>query len=107
MPGPIYHVGGTAMCPHAGQVMVAGGFPRVLVAGMPVARLTDMTMVVGCPIVPPPLPPCTTVQWLVGAARVFAGGVPVLVQSSQGLGLNPAPAGPVTIIATQPRVVAI
>jgi hypothetical protein len=46
--------------------------------------------------------PCVTAQWIVGALRVFAGGVPVLLQDSQATCI---PNGtPVNIIVTQMRV---
>ncbi len=104
MPGPLYHVGAAAMCAHAGQVSVVASNPRVQVGGTPVAVLTDAAVIVctGQGVTPP----CTAVRWLLGATRVLANGVPVLLQTSAGIGLNPAPAGPITIVATQPRVVA-
>ena len=47
-------------------------------------------------------------QWLVPAARVTVMGQPVVLQTSNGLGLGPtqAPQGPVTVIVTQLRVTA-
>lgn len=108
MPGPLYHVGATTMCPHAAPAQTIASSQRVMVSGMAVAVLTDSTMIAGCPGIPPSgIPPCTKVQWLTGATRVLVNGLPPLLQSSTGLALNPAPAGPVTIVATQTRVVAL
>jgi len=109
MPGPVYQIGATAVCFHvSGQVNVIAGFPRVLLTGMPVARLTDTTLVVGClGVTASGIPPCTTVLWQGGGTPGAAGGGPGLLQTSAGVGLNPAPGGPVSILATQPRVVAI
>ena len=46
--------------------------------------------------------PCVTAQWIVGATRILAGGVPVLLQTSQAIC---APTGtPLNIILTQTRV---
>jgi len=109
MPGPVYHAGAVATCPHGGQVTPIPASPRVMVSGMPVAVLTDTTLVAGCPFVaPPPAQPCVLVRWLVGAARVTVMGQPVLVQTAVGLCQTPAqvPNGPPIIASTQPRVVA-
>ena len=40
MPGPYFHVGAVAMCPHGGQVTTVSANARVLVSGMPVALMT-------------------------------------------------------------------
>ncbi|HJP66971.1 MAG TPA: hypothetical protein VKA30_11795 [Actinomycetota bacterium] len=110
MPGPLYHVGATAMCPHAGPITTVSSNVRVLVSGMPVATLTDTSLVAGCPFVTPAgVPhPCVRVQWLTPAVRVLVNGQPPLTQASTGLCLaaDQAPQGPPVIVATQPRVVA-
>ena len=109
MPGPLLHVGATAICPHAGQVTIVSANPRVLVSGMPVAVLPDTTLVAACPFNVSGSPsPCVRVQWLTPAARVLVNGQPALLQTSAGLCLNPAqaPQGPPTVLVNQPRVVA-
>ena len=108
MPGPLYHVGATAICPHGGMVTTVSSNVRVLVSGMPVATLADTSLVAGCVFVVAGAPhPCVRVQWLTPAARVLVNGQPALLQTSTGLCLAPdqAPQGPPTIVATQPRVV--
>ena len=92
------------MCMHAGQAQPLTPFPRVLVSGMPVVTMASPYAIAGCPFVPPGgNGPCVTAQWVVGAVRVFAGGTPVLVQTSQAIC---APTGtPLNIILTQTRVV--
>jgi hypothetical protein len=108
MPGPLYHAGAVAICPHGGQVQTIPASPRVLVSGMPVAVMTDTSLVAGCVFTIGPKPsPCVRVQWLVPAVRVTSMGQPVLLQSSIGLCLSPeqAPQGPPTILSTQPRVI--
>jgi hypothetical protein len=111
MPGFLYHAGASALCPHGGQVMVFPVSPRVLVSGMPVATMTDPTVVVGCAFtVPPAKPqPCVQVRWLVPAVRVLVNGQPVLLQSSTGICQSPEqiPQGPPVIAATQVRVMGI
>jgi hypothetical protein len=110
VPGPIYHVGASAICPHGGQVTVISSNARVLVGGMPAATLADTYVVAGCAFtVPPGKPqPCVKVQWLVPAVRVLVNGQPVILQTSTGLCLSAEqiPQGPPVIVATQPRVIA-
>ena len=108
MPGFLYHVGATAQCPHGGQVVAVPTSPRVFVSGQPVATMANVTTVTGCPFtVPPGKPqPCVLVRWLVPAARVFASGQPVLLQTSVGIcqSADQIPQGPPIIAATQTRV---
>jgi len=72
------------------------------VGGQPVVTQTSAYSIAGCALTGTPNPPCATAQWVTAAARVRAGGVPVLLQDSQavcvptGTGLN--------VIATQLRV---
>jgi len=107
MPGFLFHVGATAICPHGGQVSVVPSSPRVLVGGQPVASLADTYLVAGCPFtVPPGKPqPCVTIRWLVPAARVMVGGQPAILQSSTGLCLSAEqiPQGPPNVVVTQQR----
>ena len=109
MPGPLYHVGASAICPHGGQVSVVSTNTRVLVSGMPVAILADTYPIAGCVFTLPngKPQPCVLARWLVPATRVFVNGQPVILQTSTGLCLSAEqiPQGPPTIIATQPRVV--
>lgn len=109
MPGPLFHVGATAICPHAGQVTTISTNARVLVSGMPVATMGDTFLVAGCAFtVPPGKPqPCIKVQWLVPAVRVLVNGQPAILQTSAGLCQSPEqiPQGPPTVIVTQPRVI--
>lgn len=109
MPGPLFHVGATAMCPHGGQVTTISTNARVLVNGMPVATMGDTYLVAGCAFtVPPGKPqPCIKVQWLLPAVRVLVNGQPVILQTSPGLcqSAEQIPQGPPIVAATQPRVI--
>ena len=108
MPGPLFHVGATAMCSHGGQVQTVSTNTRVLVGGMPVATVGDQFVVAGCAFNVSGTPhPCVKVQWLTPATRVQVNGQPVILQSTTGLGLagDQAPQGPPTIAATQTRVI--
>ena len=108
MPGFLFHVGASAMCPHAGQVSVVSTNTRVLVAKQPVATLGDTYLVAGCPFtVPGPKPqPCMKVQWIVPSVRVRVMGQFAILQSSVGLSQSAEqiPQGPPSIVMTQVRV---
>jgi len=108
MPGFLFHVGATAICPHGGQVTVIPSGPRVMVNGMPAATVADLCLVAGCAFtLPGPKPqPCVKVQWLAPSARILINGQPALMQTSTGLCLSAEqiPQGPPTIVMTQTRV---
>ena len=103
MPGFLLHVGATVLCMHGGQAQPTVPNPRVLVGGQPIVTQPAPYVVAGCPFVPPGgNGPCVTAQWIIGATRVFAGGAPVLLQTSQAVC---APTGtPLNIMVTQTRV---
>jgi hypothetical protein len=77
MPAPALHLGAVVMCSHAGQATPVAPFPRVLLSGQPAVTLSSPYVIAGCALTGTPNPPCATGQWLVGATRVLAGGVPV------------------------------
>jgi hypothetical protein len=78
--------------------------PAVTVEGMPTCVLSSPWVVAGCPLVPPPLPPCVTAQWVMGTTRVTSNGQPLLVQSGQAICI---PTGtPLIPVVTQTRVTA-
>lgn len=104
MPGFLLHVGATVLCAHGGQATPTAPFPRVTLSGQPVTTLGAPYTIAGCTMPPPSAGngPCVTGQWLVGATRVFAGGMPVLLQSSTSVC---APTGtPMSVVVTQTRV---
>jgi hypothetical protein len=84
MPAPILHLGATVLCSHAGQATPVAPFPRVMVSAQPVVTLTSPYAIAGCALTGTPTPPCVTGQFVMGAARVLAGGAPVatLISSS-------------------------
>jgi uncharacterized Zn-binding protein involved in type VI secretion len=104
----LFHVGASAICPHAGQISTITSNTRVMVSGQPVATIADTFMVAGCPFtVPGPKPqPCLKIQWLVPAARVLVNGQPAILQSSSGIcqSAEQIPQGPPNVVATQVRV---
>jgi len=103
MPGFLLHAGATVMCAHAGQAQPTQPNPRVMVGGQPVVTQATPYVVTGCPFAPPPgNGPCVSAQWITGATRVLASGVPVLLQDSQAMC---TPTGtPLTVTVTQVRV---
>lgn len=103
MPGFVLHMGATVLCAHGGQAQATVPNPRVRVGGQPVVTQPNPYLVAGCPFVPPAgNGPCVTAQWVTGAVRVLAGGVPVLLMDSQAIC---APTGtPLLILVTQVRV---
>lgn len=106
MPGFLFHVAASAICPHGGQVSTITTNGRVLASGQPVATLGDQFLVAGCAFnVSGVLHPCVKVQWLAPAARVLVGGQPAILQTSSGLcqAADQAPQGAPLVIATQAR----
>jgi len=110
MPGPLFHVGAVAMCPHGGQVTTISADTRVLASGMQVALATDQFMVAGCVFtLPSGTPqPCVTVQWTAPTARTLVNGQPAITALSTGICIaaNGVPNGPATVVSTQTRAVA-
>jgi hypothetical protein len=105
MPGFLLHVGATVLCAHGGQAQPTVPNPRVTLGGQPSVLLTAPYVVAGCPLVPPPSPPCVTAQWVVGTTRVTSNGQPLVVQSGQAIC---APTGtPLMPVAQQTRVTAV
>ena len=102
MPGYLLHVGATVLCSHGGQAQPTVPFPRVMVGGQPVVTQSAPYVVAGCPFPPASGGPDVTANWVTGATRVRAGGVPVLLQDSQAIAV---PTGtPLTVVMTQFRV---
>ena len=85
MPGFLLQVGATVICAHGGQAQPTVPNPRVLLSGQASVLMTAPYVIAGCPLVPPPLPPCVTAQWVTGTVRVTSNGQPLLVQSSQSV----------------------
>jgi hypothetical protein len=104
MPAPILHLGATVLCTHAGQATPLAPFPRVTLTGQPVVTIACPYAIAGCALTGTPNPPCVTGQWIVGAARVLAGGVPVATMLGSSTCI---PTGtPMLPVAAQARVLA-
>jgi len=104
MPAPILHLGASVLCSHAGQALPMSPFARVLVSAQPVVTLASPYAVAGCALTGTSTPPCLTGQFVVGAARVRAGGVPVATLAGSSVCV---PTGtPLLPVAAQARVLA-
>jgi len=105
MAGNLIQMGATVLCSHGGQANATVPNSRVLLGGAPSCLISSPWVVGGCPLVPPPLPPCVTAQWVTGTTRVMSMGQPLVVQSGQSLTV---PNGtPLIPVATQVRVSAM
>ncbi len=105
MPGFLFHVGAPTQCPHGGQGSTVSSNVRVKVMGQPVATVSDMTTIAGCPFTSGSNPqPCTQVQWITPAARVKVMGTPALLQTSPALCVFGAVPQGAPIISGQTRV---
>ena len=85
MPAPVLHLGATVLCSHAGQATPMTPFPRVTVSAQPVVTLTSPYAIAACALTGTSAPPCVTGQFVVGAARVLAGGAPITTLVSQSV----------------------
>jgi len=104
MPGFVLHQGAVVMCMHGGTAMATAAQPRVRVSGMPVSVTPLPWTVAGCPLASVPSPPCVTGQWLVGALRVRALGMPLVISTGTA---TCVPTGTGLIaVSQQPRVLA-
>ena len=104
MPAPILHLGATVLCTHTGQATPLAPFPRVTLSGQPLVTIASPYAVAGCALTGTPTPPCVTGQWLMGATRVLAGGVPVATLAGSSVCI---PTGtPMLALLAQTRVLA-
>ena len=104
MPAPILHLGAVVTCSHAGPAQPLSPFPRVLLSGQPLVTIASPYAVTGCALASTSTPPCVTGQWLTGAVRVLAGGVPVATMAGAS---TCVPTGtPMLPLTAQPRVLA-
>ncbi len=104
MAGPALHLGAVVTCSHAGPATPLAPFPRVLLSGQPVVTLSSPYAITGCALTGSGAPPCVTGQWISGAVRVLAGGVPVATMA--GTSTCIAPGTPMLPVSAQVRVLA-
>jgi hypothetical protein len=84
MPGFLLHVKQLTQCPHSGQITTTTTNTRVLMNGLAVATMSDVSTVAGCTFtVGQKVQPCIKVVWTGPSTKVFVNGQPVLLASSQ------------------------
>lgn len=100
MAGNSLTTGSTLQCPHGGRVAILG-FGPALAGGLPIATVSHLFVVIGCPL----SSPCATVTWQPDL-RVRTRQGATLSQTSAGMCVSGSgdPRGAVVILATQPRV---
>lgn len=101
---PILHLGATVMCMHAGSATATMPFPRVTLSGQPLVQTTTPYVIAGCSLSTSSGPFCATGQWIVGATRVLAGGLPVAIVG--GTAVCIATGTGMQAVATQTRALA-
>jgi len=97
--------GAKVICSHGGQATASTPNLRVTIEGQPTALISERWVVAGCPLVPPPLPPCVAGQWMTGTTRVTSNGQPLVVQL--GVAVSIPNGTPLIPIAVQSRVLAM
>ena len=118
MPGLMLHVGATSQCTHTAPATIGPGQTRVLASGLPVATVSSLITVAGCPFQIPigtgtKPQPCVKVQWTMVSARVQVMGQPVLLQPTPGPGsgicqsVEQIPQGQPVVTMLQTRVIAL
>lgn len=104
MPAPVLHLGATVLCAHAGQATPLAPNPRVLLSGQPAVTLATPYAIAACALSASGTPPCLTGQWMLGATRVLAAGVPLATLAGQS---TCVPTGtPMLPVLAQTRVLA-
>jgi uncharacterized Zn-binding protein involved in type VI secretion len=86
MAQPVLTITTPVLCQHGGKGQaILTSEPQVLIEGQPVVVLSNSYAINGCPLAPTGSPFCVLAQWIVGAVRVMANGMPVLLANSQAV----------------------
>ncbi|MCL4705837.1 hypothetical protein KJ068_11785 [bacterium] len=84
MPGFLLHENATVLCSHPpGQAKPTVANPRVKVSGQKIVTQASIYSITGCVLPPQSGGPCATAKWTSAAERVKAGGVAVLLTTSE------------------------
>jgi hypothetical protein len=102
MPGFLLHAGASVQCAHGGIAQPVDVEPRVIIDGQPVVTQPTVYLIAGCTLPPNAGGPCVAAEWLSAATRVFADGLPVLLQDSRSICAPPGT--PLKVSETQVRV---
>jgi hypothetical protein len=100
---PILTTTSVVMCPHGGSAVLTTSNTEMIIEGAPALLQSDIHPIVGCPFAPVAPSPCVLIQWVTAATQTSVRGVPVLLQNSIGLCLNPtqAPQGTALVAYVQ------
>lgn len=111
MPGFIVTTAASAICTHGASVSIMSSNTRVKAGGAPIAVMSDVYTVSGCPFQVPigtgtKPQPCVSLRWIAVATRVRVGGQFVVLQTSSAIcqSAEQIPQGPPTVVSTQMRV---
>lgn len=86
MTGNVINATSMLHCPHGGRIVTASASSAVRVDGQAVRTAEDVFAVLGCPHRVAGKPdPCLTVRWSPPREAVRIDGVPVLLDSTEGL----------------------
>ncbi len=102
MPGYLLTAGSVVCCAHGGIAQAVASDARVRIAGLPAVTLATHYAVSGCALPPLAGGPCVAAQWLSGAARVMARGLPLLLAG--GASVCKPTGAPLNVVSTQARV---
>ena len=102
MPGFLLDLTAVVNCLHTGPAIASSVYPRVRINGSPIVHQAIPYSITGCSLAAGGNPPCVMANWVQGAARVRAGGIPVLLQDSQAV-CTPTGTG-LVVLSTQTRV---
>ena len=116
MPGFLLHVNAVMQCTHAAPATITPSQPRVVVSGQPVATMSSVIAVAGCPFQIPfgvgtKPQPCVLVKWAMPSTRFLIMGQPAALVPGPGpgpglcLSVEQIPAGPPVVGAVQIRVI--
>jgi hypothetical protein len=103
MSGFVLSSGSTVLCNHGGKVQATLPESSVTVAGQPAIAQGSAFTVSACANAPTAGGPCTMASWVVAATKVMVKGKPMLLIDSKAVC---APAGQVSSIAVQSKVIA-
>jgi hypothetical protein len=87
MSGYLLPTSATVTCSHGGMATAMSPNPSVMVDGSPTVLLSSQWVVAGCPLVPPPLPPCLAAQYVTGTTRVTSNGQPLVISTGQAISI--------------------
>lgn len=84
----VVHAGAIVQCQHGGQATPLAVNPRVKVSNQAIVTLNSPYTIALCSLASSGSTFCASAQWIKAAARIKAGGVPVVLKNSQATCVN-------------------